>query len=230
MITLRQVGKTYRSGDGGTFVALHDVNLDIDQGAQVAVMGPSGSGKSTLLHLVGGLDTPTSGQLTVHNTAVHRLRGRDLAAYRRTVGFVFQRFNLIPTLNALDNVIAPVVPYRTAFDKTARARELLDRVGLADRANSPPAHLSGGQQQRVAIARALINEPRLILADEPTGALDSETGAQILDLILGLGTTTLIATHDHAVADLCGRTIHTRDGALVSPDAHPGREDTRARE
>jgi putative ABC transport system ATP-binding protein len=220
MITLTRVTKTYSSG-GGIIHALSEVTLQIPRGARVAVMGPSGSGKSTLLHLVGGLDRPTSGEVVVGQTPVHGLRGRGLAAHRRGIGFVFQRFNLIPTLNVIDNVIAPVIPYRTSFDKTARARELLDRVGLADRATTSPAQLSGGQQQRVAIARALVSEPFLILADEPTGALDSETGAQILDLILGLGTTTLIATHDTAVAERCDRIIHTHDGALVQPPTGP---------
>lgn len=217
MIALTDVTKAYPGGQDGTLIALNGITLSIADGEHVALMGPSGSGKSTLLHLIGGLETPTSGQVVVAETAVHELRGRALAEYRQGVGFIFQRFNLIPTLNVLDNVIAPVIPYRTGFDKTARARELLDRVGLADRATAPPAHLSGGQQQRVAIARALINQPRLILADEPTGALDTDTGTQILDLILALETTIIIATHDATIAARCDRTIHTRDGALTEP-------------
>ena len=224
MIALTDVTKTYPGGQDHTLTALRDITLTITDKEQVALMGPSGSGKSTLLHLIGGLDAPTSGQIIVDGTAVHDLRGRALAEYRQSIGFIFQRFNLIPTLNVLDNVIAPVIPYRTNFNKTARARELLDRVGLADRATAPPAHLSGDQQQRVAIARALINQPRLILADEPTGALDTDTGTQILDLILSLETTTIIATHDATIAARCDRTIHTRDGTLTEPaSSHPDR-------
>lgn len=148
------------------------------------------------------------------------LSGRGLAAYRRRVGFVFQRFHLLPTLTALDNVIAPLIPFRTDFDKVARAHELLATVGLADRAAALPSRLSGGQQQRVAIARALINQPALLLADEPTGNLDSQTGTAIVDLLLRLrdeqGTTVIMATHDTAIAARCDRTVQLRDGCLTS--------------
>jgi putative ABC transport system ATP-binding protein len=221
MISLVRVTKTYAVDGGHDLRALDEVSLDIPRHARVAIMGPSGSGKSTMLHLIGGLDRPTSGVLTVDGTEIAALGGNALAAYRRTVGFVFQRFNLIPTLNVLDNVIAPVVPYRTSFYKRARGMDLLDQVGLADRARSLPSRLSGGQQQRVAIARALINSPALILADEPTGALDSDTGAEIIDLILGLEATTLIATHDHGVAACCERLIRMRDGTVLDPAGTP---------
>lgn len=215
-ILVRGLSKHYAVPGGEGVNALVDVSLDIASGASVALMGPSGSGKSTLLHHLGAIDTPDTGSIRVGGVEVSRLRGRPLAEYRRRVGFVFQKFNLIPTLSVLDNVLAPVIPYRKLGDRTVRARELLEHVGLADRADSSPLRLSGGQQQRVAIARALIGEPDLLLADEPTGALDSHTGADILALLLSCRVTTVIATHDASVAGRCDRTIQLADGALVA--------------
>jgi putative ABC transport system ATP-binding protein len=195
------------------------VTLEIAPGSAVAIWGPSGSGKSTLLHLIGALDRPDAGTLHVGGRDLRALSRRELAAYRRTVGFVFQRFNLLPALTAIDNVLAPVLPYRVAFDKHARARALLAAVELAGRETSLPSRLSGGQQQRVAIARALINEPAVLLADEPTGNLDSATGAEIVGLLLGLraerGTTVLVATHDSQVAARCDRVVVLRDGRVA---------------
>jgi putative ABC transport system ATP-binding protein len=217
-VRLAGVTKTFATGDTRVTAADH-VNLEIPAGSVVALTGPSGSGKSTLLHLLGAIESADSGDLRVGDVDLTTLRRGRLTAYRRSVGFVFQRYHLLPTLSALDNVLAPVLPYRVGFDKTARARELLDRVGLAGRERALPSQLSGGQQQRVAIARALIGQPRLLLADEPTGNLDSATGAEILDLLLDLrdqyGMTIVIATHDQHVAARCERLVRLRDGRVV---------------
>jgi putative ABC transport system ATP-binding protein len=211
--------RIHRVDAGQTITALDGVTLEVAPGSAVAVWGPSGSGKSTLLHLIGALDRPDGGTLHVGGQDLRALSRRELAAYRRTVGFVFQRFNLLPALTALDNVMAPVLPYRVAFDKRARARELLAAVELAGRESALPSRLSGGQQQRVAIARALINQPAVLLADEPTGNLDSATGAEIVELLLGLraerGTTVLVATHDSQVAARCDRVVALRDGRVT---------------
>jgi putative ABC transport system ATP-binding protein len=203
---------------GSRLSAVDDISLDIAPGTAVALTGSSGAGKSTLLHLIGAIERLDGGTITVAGQDIGGLSRRALAAYRRTVGFVFQRFHLLPALTALDNVMAPVLPFRTDFDKQVRAKELLGLVGLGDRTDALPSRLSGGQQQRVAIARALINEPRLLLADEPTGNLDSRTGASIVDLLLRLrderGTTVVIATHDAAIAERCQVAYHMRDGRL----------------
>ena len=218
-IELRGVSKRYRTGDAEPVTAANDVTVQIEPGAFVALTGASGSGKSTLLHLIGALERPDSGTITSDGTDVSALRGGALAAYRRTVGFVFQRYNLLPALTAADNVIAPVLPYRTSWDKSARARQLLEAVGLAGRERSLPSRMSGGEQQRVAIARALINTPHLLLADEPTGNLDSRTASGILDLLAGLRRenpmTVIIATHDPQIAARCDRLIRLRDGAVI---------------
>jgi putative ABC transport system ATP-binding protein len=217
-VSVTGLTKSFRSGSG-EIVAIDDVTLSVAAGAVVAVSGPSGSGKSTLLHLVGAIETPDAGTISVADVEVSALRRARLAGYRRTVGFVFQRYHLLPALTALDNVIAPVLPYRVPFIKADRGKELLDAVGLADRASALPATLSGGEQQRVAIARALIAHPSLLLADEPTGNLDSKTGESILDLLLSLrdryATTILIATHDRTVASRCDRILRLRDGKLI---------------
>ena len=226
IVRMTGVRKSFPLPDGGRIPAVDDVSLELPTGVAVALTGPSGSGKSTLLHLLGAIERPDSGTIEVGGQDIGALSRRSLAAYRRTVGFVFQRFHLLPTLTALDNVIAPVLPFRTDFDKRQRARELLDVVGLGDRASALPSRLSGGQQQRVAIARALVNSPRLLLADEPTGNLDSRTGTAIVDLLLDLrgqrGTTVVIATHDPAIAARCDLSLHLRDGRLDGhPDAPP---------
>src|SRR4051794_13699385 len=182
-------------------------------------MGASGAGKSTVLHLVGGMDVPDDGAIEVDGTALKR---RGLDAHRRRVGFVFQRFHLLPALTVLDNVLAPVLPRRVDFDRRARGMELLEAVGLAQRADALPSELSGGQQQRVAISRALINRPGLLLADEPTGNLDSATGREIVDLLLSLreryGMTMLVATHDAEVAANCDRMVRLHDGRIVADE------------
>ena len=218
-VRLRDVTRRFRVDDEQAITALDGVTLDIAAGAAVALAGPSGSGKSTLLHVIGALDRPDSGAVEVPGRDLGALNRRELARHRRQVGFVFQRFNLLPALTVIDNVLAPVLPYRVDFDKQARARELLDAVGLAGRETSLPSRLSGGQQQRVAIARALINHPPLVLADEPTGNLDSRTGAEIVDLLLDLraahGMTIVLATHDSQVAARCDRVVRLRDGRVT---------------
>jgi len=222
LIQVRGLSKTFQTLDA-TITAADDLSLDIAEGSITALVGPSGSGKSTLLHLVGALESPDSGSITVGGQDITGLPGKRLAAYRRTVGFVFQRFNLLPTLTVLDNVAVPALPYRTDFDPYRRGRELLAAVGLEGRENTLATRLSGGQQQRVAIARALLNRPRLVLADEPTGNLDSTTGEEIIRLLFDLrdsyDTTVVIATHDNDLAKRCDRTIHLRDGHLI-PDAN----------
>lgn len=210
--------KKFSTG-GGEIVAVDNISLSIEPGGLVALTGPSGSGKSTLLHLIGAIERPDAGMVEVDGVDITGLRSRRLSAYRRTIGFVFQRFHLLPALTALQNVVVPVLPYRADFDRMARARELLAAVGLAGRESALPSQLSGGQQQRVAIARALIGRPKLLLADEPTGNLDSTTGTEILDLLLRLradhGMTVVVATHDRDVAVRCERLIGLRDGRVV---------------
>jgi putative ABC transport system ATP-binding protein len=213
-VTLRGATRRYPG-----LTALDAVDLEIGDGAAVAVTGPSGSGKSTVLHLLGGMDRPDEGTVEVDGKD---LTARQLDAHRRRVGFVFQRFHLLPALTVLDNVLAPVLPRRVDFDRRARAMELLAAVGLAERANALPSELSGGQQQRVAISRALINRPGLLLADEPTGSLDSVTGREIIDLLLSLreryGMTMLVATHDAEVAASCDRIVRLHDGRIVADE------------
>ncbi|MEV4282247.1 ABC transporter ATP-binding protein [Actinoplanes xinjiangensis] len=211
--------KSFPLPDGGRLAAVDDLSLDIAAGTAVSLTGPSGSGKSTLLHLIGAIEKLDAGSIVVAGRDLRKLTRNGLADYRRTIGFVFQRFHLLPALTALDNVIAPVLPFRTGFDKRERALELLKVVGLEDRAGALPSQLSGGQQQRVAIARALINGPRLVLADEPTGNLDSRNGTAIIDLLLTLrdehDATVVVATHDAGIAERCDTALHLRDGRLA---------------
>ena len=218
-LELRGVGKRYGTGAGGQVTAADNVTFTIEAGAFVALTGASGSGKSTLLHLIGAIERPDSGVIISNGTEVTALRGAAQADYRRTVGFVFQRYNLLPGLTALDNIIAPVLPYRTRWDKHDRARQLLAAVGLAGRERSLPARMSGGEQQRIAIARALINTPALLLADEPTGNLDSANATEILDLLARLRAehdmTIVLASHDPQVAARSERLIRLRDGAVT---------------
>ena len=206
-----------KSFEGGRIRALEDVSLHLDAGEFVALTGPSGCGKSTLLNLIGALDRPDSGTIRVDGEDVTRLG--DPSHYRAaTVGFVFQAHNLITTLNALENVQIPMLGMRRRAERERRAHELLDEVGLGARGRSYPPTLSGGERQRVAIARALANEPHLLLADEPTGALDSETGAQIVEVLHRVraehGTTILLVTNDDAMAGTAKRVLRIRDGRL----------------
>jgi putative ABC transport system ATP-binding protein len=218
-LELRGVTKRYGTGTGGQVTAADHVTFTIEAGAFVALTGASGSGKSTLLHMIGAIERPDSGTIISNGTDVTALRGTALAGYRRTAGFVFQRYNLLPGLTALDNVLAPVLPYRTRWDKRQRARDLLAAVGLAGRERSLPARMSGGEQQRIAIARALINTPPLLLADEPTGNLDSANSADILGLLARLRAehdmTIILASHDPQIAARAERLIRLRDGAAV---------------
>jgi putative ABC transport system ATP-binding protein len=218
-VELESVSKAYGQGRAEPVRAADAVSLSVEAGAFVALTGASGSGKSTLLHLIGAIERPDHGTIRSGGTEVSGLRGGRLAAYRRGVGFVFQRYHLLPALTVLDNVIAPVLPYRTAFDKRARAAGLLAAVGLEGREQALPGRLSGGEQQRVAIARALVNSPALLLADEPTGNLDSANAGEILRLLARLraerGMTVILATHDPQVAAQSERMIRLRDGAVI---------------
>jgi putative ABC transport system ATP-binding protein len=202
-----------------TVRALDGVDIEIGAGEFVALEGPSGSGKTTLLQLLGALDRPSSGDVVFEGRDLARLPDHELAALRlQSFGFVFQQFNLIPTLTALENVEAKLAP-TGVDDLEGRAERMLEEVGLAERAHHLPAHLSGGEQQRVAIARALSVEPRVVLADEPTGNLDSTTGGEIVELLAGLaaehGSTVIVATHDATLAGRAPRRLSMRDGRLV---------------
>lgn len=217
-ILFEEVSREYPTGPGQSVRALDRVNLDVAAGTSLALAGPSGSGKSTLLNLIGGMDRPDRGRITVGATVLSDLTASAMTRYRRRVGFVFQRFHLLPALSVLDNVLAPVMPRRVDFDAPDRARELLDAVGLADRAHAMPHELSGGQQQRVAIARALLTRPPLVLADEPTGSLDASSGEDVIELMLELhrdhDTTLIIATHNPEVSGRCERHLSVRDGRV----------------
>jgi putative ABC transport system ATP-binding protein len=219
VVNARGLRKDYGSGDG-LVRALDAVDLDVSRGEAVAVMGPSGCGKSTLLHLIGGLDRPSAGQLSVAGRRVDELSERALAHLRRDeIGFVFQTFQLMDELTAQENVELPaLVARRPPNEARARATALLDQVGLADRARHLPSMLSGGQRQRVAIARALVNDPGIVLADEPTGNLDSASAFDVLSLLSELhekGLTLVIVTHDERIATAADRLISMRDGAFV---------------
>jgi putative ABC transport system ATP-binding protein len=227
MISVRGLSMRLTSG-GRSVDVLTNVSLDVPAGQFLAVAGPSGSGKSTLLGLIAGLDQPTAGDIAVAGVELTRLGEDALARFRRdTIGYVFQSFHLIPTLTALENV---AVPLELAGDPDAlgRARALLVEVGLADRIDHYPVQLSGGEQQRVAVARAVARRPRLLLADEPTGNLDSATGKQIIELLVALnrhlGSTLVLVTHDPALAAYADRIVTLRDGRVVSDEPSNGRE------
>jgi putative ABC transport system ATP-binding protein len=220
LIAARGLTKVYRMGDT-EIRALDDVTINVNTGEYVAVTGASGSGKSTFMNLVGALDTPTSGQLQVDGKDLARLDANRLAAFRSAViGFVFQQFNLLPRTTALDNVALPLRYARGVSPRKAggRARECLEMVGIGDRAHHMPSQMSGGQQQRVAIARALVNRPQIILADEPTGALDTRTGDEIMAIFEGLnrsGITVVVVTHEADIAARARRRLVFRDGRVV---------------
>ncbi len=220
MIKLENITKIYRMG-AENIHALSGIDLIIEEGEFVAIVGPSGSGKSTLLHIIGGLDSPTSGRVSVDGQDLSRASDGELSRYRnRSVGFVFQTFNLHPTYNALENVALPLIFTKMPRAKRIKlAREALEIVGLTERASHRPNQLSGGERQRVSIARALVVQPRLILADEPTGNLDSKTGDKIIELLVRLnrdkGLTLLLVTHNLDVANSAERTIFLRDGRII---------------
>jgi putative ABC transport system ATP-binding protein len=226
-VCLESVGRRY--GRGRSEVrALDGVSLEIGDGAFVAVMGPSGSGKSTLLNLIGALDRPTEGRIIVGDRDIARLSTKEAACYRRReVGFIFQSFNLLPRLTVLENVALPLMFEGIApAVRTRRARATLENLGLSDRLHHQPTTLSGGEQQRVAIARALINQPRLLLADEPTGNLDSRNAEAVVTLLADLnhtrGQTILLITHNPEVAGTAGQIVHMRDGRIVHADGGKG--------
>ncbi|HEY3059171.1 MAG TPA: ABC transporter ATP-binding protein [Chloroflexota bacterium] len=223
-IQIKDVIKTYYMG-AIEVNALRGVSLDIRDGELMAIMGPSGSGKSTLMNILGCLDVPTSGSYLLDGQEVARLKDDQLAAVRsRKIGFVFQQFNLLPRTPALEQVELPMV-YAGIADRRKRALDALEAVGLADRAHHKPTEMSGGQQQRVAIARALVNEPSIILADEPTGALDTKTSAEIMAIFQRLnreqGLTVVFVTHESDIAYHTRRILHLRDGLITSDEAVP---------
>ncbi len=223
IVSAQSVSKIYQM-DSVHVVALDDVSFSIEDGEFVAIMGPSGSGKSTLMNLIGCLDKPTSGTISIDGTDVSRLNDRQLARLRGSqIGFVFQTFNLIPRIDALANVMLPMtfadkIPPK---ERRPRAQALLESVGLGRRLHHLPSELSGGERQRVAIARALANDPKIILADEPTGNLDTKTGKAILDLFVELnraGRTVVVVTHDAAVASYARRVLYLLDGKIVGDE------------
>ena len=220
MIKLENVSKTYYMG-GEPINALSGINLVVEEGEMVAVVGPSGSGKSTLLHIIGGLDSPTSGEVTINGQKLSNSSDTELAHYRnRSVGFVFQTFNLHPTYNALENVAMPLIFSKVPrTERLKRASEVLETMGLSKRSSHLPNQLSGGERQRVCIARALVTKPKLILADEPTGNLDSKTGDLIIKLLQQLnremGITLLLVTHNTDIAEEAPRTLFMRDGQIA---------------
>ncbi len=218
-VVCRGITKEFGEGDTKT-IALSGVNLEVASGQMTLLVGPSGCGKTTLISIIAGLLDPTAGEIYVLGTAVHKLRGSQLVRFRgNNIGFVFQQYNLLPALTAAENTAVPLIiagqPRRTAV---RRATELLDAVGLANRANSYPHQLSGGQQQRVAIARALVNEPRLLVCDEPTAALDAKSGHTVMELLKQVavqpGRAVIIVTHDSRVFDVGDTIIHMSDGQI----------------
>lgn len=224
VIWVEDLTKTYKMGEIEVN-ALRGVTFGIKKGEVVAIMGPSGSGKSTMMNILGCLDAPTSGEYYLDGERVSGLKDDELADIRnRKVGFIFQSFNLLPRATALANVELPMRYSNDGHNRLQRAKEALEAVGLGDRMNHRPNELSGGQQQRVAIARALINHPAIIMADEPTGNLDSKSGKEIMDLILKLnqesGTTVIIVTHDPTIASYTQRVIHLWDGLLEEEKTH----------
>ncbi|WP_410646994.1 ABC transporter ATP-binding protein [Amycolatopsis sp. cmx-4-54] len=227
-LTLESVSKVYGSGDGAV-TALNGVTVEVRKGSFTAVMGPSGSGKSTFLHCAAGLDKPSSGRVLLGDTELNRLREKALTELRRTrIGFIFQAYNLLPSLNVLQNI---TLPMRLAGKKLDPQwlREIVEGVGIAKRLEHRPSELSGGQQQRVAIARALITRPEVVLADEPTGALDTRTARQVLDLLRsivdGMGQTVLMVTHDPVAASAAHGVLFLADGKLAGhlPEPTPDR-------
>jgi len=217
IVRVSNLEKVYEDG-GLRYEALKNISFDIKAGEFVSIMGPSGSGKTTLLNQIGALDKPTSGDVWIDGLNISDYKEADLYEVRRQkIGFIFQSFYLVPTLSILENVLLPTLPLKNSADYIDRAKELLEQVGLSDRMSHRPNQLSGGQMQRVAIARALIMDPALVLADEPTGSLDSKTGAEIFHLLQELnkkGHTFLIVTHDHRISMATKRIIYLIDGKI----------------
>lgn len=227
LIDIRNLNKSYFLGDTEVPV-LFDINLQIEENEYVAIMGPSGSGKSTLMNILGCLDKPTTGNYFFRDIDVSTLDDDALSGMRnREIGFVFQSFNLLPRINAVQNVELPLIyAGKTREERNGRALEALGRVGLTDRVDHKPTELSGGQRQRVAIARALVTKPGILLADEPTGALDTKTGQDIMKLFDDLhkeGNTIIVITHEQEIADYAQRIIHLRDGLIFSDKINTNR-------
>jgi putative ABC transport system ATP-binding protein len=226
LIRLQKISRRYQMG-AETIHALHEVTLEIQRGEYVAIMGPSGSGKSTLMNLIGCLDTPTSGLYELNGVDVSQMNDNQLAEVRnREIGFVFQTFTLLPRSNALHNVELPLIYAGvTAVERRKTALQALSDVGLADRVHHKPNELSGGQRQRVSVARALVNQPSILLADEPTGNLDSKTGAEIMELFSHLaqkGHTLIVVTHEEDIARQARRILRIRDGLIASDEKRAG--------
>lgn len=232
LLEMRGVSKTF-AGPAGEFAALKNIHLQVRPGEFVAVVGKSGSGKSTLLHLFAGIDRPTSGEILAGGREVHRMDQEEVTVWRgRTMGVVFQFFQLLPTLTVLENVMLPMdfCSYLPSRERKGRALQLLERFGIADQARKLPAHLSGGQQQRAAMARALANDPPILVADEPTGNLDSHTAELILQLfrdLAGDGKTIVMVTHEREIKRWAGRSVTLADGEIVNDllSTAGGRED-----
>jgi len=219
MIETRNLTKIYKLGDTDV-IGAKEINLKIEEGEFLSIMGPSGSGKSTLLYLIGGLDKPTSGDVLIDGVNIVEMEERALCEVRRDkIGFIFQEFNLISTLTAIENTLVPLIPMGVSDDEMERGMKLLESFDLKDRIDHLPGQLSGGQQQRVAIARALINEPEIVLADEPTGELDTKSGDELIQLMEEMnrreGVTFIIVTHDPVVSGKTRRTIFLQDGMIV---------------
>jgi putative ABC transport system ATP-binding protein len=225
MIELEGIKKRFQMGDDQVQV-LHGIDLSVQSGEMVAIMGPSGSGKSTLMNIIGCLDSPSDGNYRLDGMDVSKLSKAQLARARgQKIGFIFQSFNLIPRTDAMRNVELPLV-YNGVRKRRSKAKAALERVGLSGRMHHVPSELSGGQKQRVAIARALINDPSIILADEPTGALDARTTTEIMELLTELnaqGCTIVVITHEEEVADYCSRRVWLRDGSIISDEPVPER-------
>jgi len=229
LIEVRNIVKTFHSA-AGTFTALKGVDLQIGPGELVAIIGKSGSGKSTLMNMITGIDRPTSGEVLIGDTAVHTLDESRMAVWRgRTIGIVFQFFQLLPALSLVENVMLPMelCGMYPARQRRTRATELLEQVGMAQHANKLPTAISGGQQQRVAIARALAPSPKVLLCDEPTGALDSKTGIRVIEALLSinaqLGTTTVIITHNASIQDVAHRVMFFADGQISKMQTNESR-------
>jgi ABC-type lipoprotein export system ATPase subunit len=219
-IICQSLSKDFK-GDGVKTRALDDVNVEFQKGEFVSIVGTSGSGKSTLLSLLGTLDAPSGGRILFKGKDFKTLKANHLADFRfENIGFIFQQFHLLPTLTSVENVMAPLFSRKVSYNKKQKAEEVLEKVGLKDKLNSLPSQLSGGQQQRVAIARAIIHEPHWLLADEPTGNLDTETGEMIFDLLFSLnkekGCGVIFVTHDPVLAKKAGRIIEMKDGRILS--------------
>ena len=221
MIEVKNIKKTYKTG-AIEYTALKNINLVVNQNDYIALMGTSGSGKSTLMNLLGALHTPTSGSYKLRGQSVDQLNDEDLSVFRnKEVGFVFQTFNLLPKLSAIENVALPLLYANVPIkERKERAIAMLNKVGLSGQVNNKPNEMSGGQRQRVAIARALINEPSIILADEPTGNLDSKTSDEIMDFFKSLheaGNTIILVTHELEIAEYAQKTIVLKDGEIIQP-------------